>query len=709
MQMTFLGAKLEAARQDKSPMMEASGALWHALSPHMDLRQIMLLAGTCRAWRQLITLTPVLQLSAEVRHAVLPSGLTTSLPLLQLLKQQAQLLQRITGKHSDPPQIQPLSFEPLDPMQQIRDLEWSPCVDFEDASRYIVLSGQDWFVPMVIDLQSGQQVCPVEANDASAMGSPCPGRVYIHATWLTAQNSLAFHPAKGGLRNPCRPAICLADVCSHSNQSDRLPGALHDGHAYAFSVPCQNGPCKDILCWVAQPAVSRRLEDQIIVYDLPSCRPLYQLMCPDHVMNSFLQFHGIGTSHGQHRIGLIKGKAWAIAASEVMPSPSKESLAVAWGFRLLNDSSQPDRSDWKSTLLGLSIHSSLSGGVQHSMVFPAMKAGMTKAGLQLSWLPHSSCITFVTRGGLHHLITSSGELLWRVSIADRSLHILQGQALQPGGCKTLTQLKASPCGRWILVIDHFAANHDQGASWGSTHLTVVEVPSGRIVHSQQNEHPEKYLRCAWSESGNACLFQETVSVLAYCPCAGAAPSFRYFPLVMDGLSECRSVEAGYPLFTILSLSPCGSTVIGYVTGVVQDDIGSLQQWQLPSASAVAADSSQLEESLEPSICADLPNMELNINCAAWHPMWNARVYALGDQHNGVCLMDARTNTCIKAWDVQELHGSAAHEAESSCDDGVYPEAFESFDQVLRWSKDGRKLAFASDRRCRILCFSDSST
>ena len=236
--MTRLAAKLGAASQGSSPMMEASGALWQALSPHLDLRQIMLLAGTCRAWRQLITLTPVHELSAEARHAVLPCGLTTNLPLLQLVKQQAQLLAQIAGKHSDPPQIQQLSFEPLDSRQRIEDLEWSPCVSLEDASRYIVLSGEDWFVPIVIDVQTGQQVCPLQADDASAMGSPRPGRVCIHATWLTAQDSLAFHPAKGGLFNPCRPAVCLADAGSHSYQNGRLPGALHNGHAYAFRVPC---------------------------------------------------------------------------------------------------------------------------------------------------------------------------------------------------------------------------------------------------------------------------------------------------------------------------------------------------------------------------------------------------------------------------------------------------------------------------------------
>ena len=87
-----------------------------ALSPHMDLQQIMLLAGTCRAWRQLITLTPVHELSAEARRAVLLCGLSTSLPLLQLLQQQAQLLARITDQHSDPLQIQHLSFQP-----------WIPC------------------------------------------------------------------------------------------------------------------------------------------------------------------------------------------------------------------------------------------------------------------------------------------------------------------------------------------------------------------------------------------------------------------------------------------------------------------------------------------------------------------------------------------------------------------------------------------------------
>ena len=113
-------ARLGAAAQAPGPGFGAAGALWQVLQPYLGLRQIMLLAGSCRAWHQLITLTPVRELSEEARRAVIPSGLTCSLPLLPLVKQQAQLIARISGKHGALLRIQHLRFDVLGHTQTIQ-------------------------------------------------------------------------------------------------------------------------------------------------------------------------------------------------------------------------------------------------------------------------------------------------------------------------------------------------------------------------------------------------------------------------------------------------------------------------------------------------------------------------------------------------------------------------------------------------------------
>ena len=64
--------------------------------------------------------------------------------------------------------------------------------------------------------------------------------------------------------------------------------------------------------------------------------------------------------------------------------------------------------------------------------------------------------------------------------------------------------------------------------------------------------------------------------------------------------------------------------------------------------------------------------------------------------------------CLKSWRTEELQDARvkAQAAQNSLgpwdDDEIVP-----FHQVLRWSKDGRKLAVATCGWCSILSFSDS--
>ena len=174
-------SELGDAAQTSGSMADAAGALWQVLQPYLSLRQVMLLAGSCRAWHQLIPLTPVCELSEEARQAVIPSGLTSSLPLLPLVQQQAQLIARIRGKDGALPRIQHVSFEAPGPKQPISlSLAWSPCTCLEDASRWIVLDFGLQHVPMVIDVETGQQVCAIGEDAASAVGP------MWHGLWMTS-------------------------------------------------------------------------------------------------------------------------------------------------------------------------------------------------------------------------------------------------------------------------------------------------------------------------------------------------------------------------------------------------------------------------------------------------------------------------------------------------------------------------------------------
>ena len=128
---------------------EVDDALRLHMFPCSGLADIMQLAGTCRAWRQLIINIPMDQLPEEAQIAVLPSGLTSNLSLPQLVKQQAQLLARLRGKVGFTPTIQRLSLKKdfldgsqtdngqpskLDlPQLPFSDVLWSPRACLEDC------------------------------------------------------------------------------------------------------------------------------------------------------------------------------------------------------------------------------------------------------------------------------------------------------------------------------------------------------------------------------------------------------------------------------------------------------------------------------------------------------------------------------------------------------------------------------------------------
>ena len=153
MQMPCDDGNPEAASQIYAQISKAGNALRSHTFPLLGLCNVMQLAGTCRAWRQLIEVTPLHELSAEIRRAVLPSGLTSSLPLFQVVKQQAQLLARLRGKHGFTPRVQPLSFtagllqgnapqSTSPPVSQLgfQEILWSPCTCPEESSHWLVLN-----------------------------------------------------------------------------------------------------------------------------------------------------------------------------------------------------------------------------------------------------------------------------------------------------------------------------------------------------------------------------------------------------------------------------------------------------------------------------------------------------------------------------------------------------------------------------------------
>ena len=77
------------------------------------------------------------------------------------------------------------------------------------------------------------------------------------------------------------------------------------------------------------------------------------------------------------------------------------------------------------------------------------------------------------------------------------------------------------------------------------------------------------------------------------------------------------------------------------------------------------------------------------------------------------VIDAKANRCIKSWSEEELHGVVA--ASSLSEKPCQPASASSvvkLEQVLEWSRDGRRLAVASratpfsGTKCSVLQFGD---
>ena len=80
--------------------------------PLLGLCEVMQLAGTCRAWHQLIEgHSPASAVRTSLPGCAPIRAHFQSGPLLQVVKQQAQLLARLQGKHGFTPSFQPLHHD----------------------------------------------------------------------------------------------------------------------------------------------------------------------------------------------------------------------------------------------------------------------------------------------------------------------------------------------------------------------------------------------------------------------------------------------------------------------------------------------------------------------------------------------------------------------------------------------------------------------
>ena len=715
MQMASAEASQQAAAQVCSQMFEVDDALRQHMLPYLELRNIMQLAGTCSGWRLLINYSSPDQLSEEARRAVLSSGLTSSLPLLQLIKQQAQLVATLRGKPGFTPRVQRLSLkdDSVDGSQrgnaqQNRSVRllfsailWSPCVRLEDASRWLALDPSPACsrIPVVVDTETGRQVCFKEGpssrrTDPEAWSSS-------DAAWLTdKQDRILFFLSVGSRQITSEPVASLVNAQSQSILPVVLPGPHRLSKSQFLTVCSKEGSTMDVLCCVhkSENRSAGRTEDQISVFNASSGQLLYQFNCPQQLHLRSLQLplrcHGQQVTSGQ------QGRSESIESRQRLLAPTKKFLAITWHFQLILPSCPKPMN-----CLGLSIHSAISGDLQHSML---LTDGMNPAGSywQPSWLPCSSKLLILRNAGLLHLMTSSGCILWSNARADRKSDLFGAPADGDIG----TRVSASPCGRWIVVMDGYGTKIKPPGR-----VAVVEASTGNTLakfHSHKSVRFNLRSGGIWSMSGDTCLLEDLALVFVCRP--QARPTFRTFQVYELWTRSHAQDLSPQPL----SLSPCGSIVVGLDNTC---DTG-LQHWQIPQTSAIGNEAASTSRTLQPIFCAEFMSGRQFDNCQdlkilqlAWHPRHSACMYAIASWKSGVHLIDAKANRCVHTWNEDELYGPASPSDPARVRERITRSISKFSDpRVLSWSKDGCRLGIASatsltcGARCSVLHFSGSS-
>ena len=130
------------AMANLTQLLEMRDMLHEYLLPHfstLSLREVLSISKVSTGMHQLIADMPLGLLSAEACRTLVPSGLTSQLPLLECLRR--QLVSKIKGKTPHEDQMQHVRNSAADPSLQIEKGSWGPQLSLEEPSSCILLSG----------------------------------------------------------------------------------------------------------------------------------------------------------------------------------------------------------------------------------------------------------------------------------------------------------------------------------------------------------------------------------------------------------------------------------------------------------------------------------------------------------------------------------------------------------------------------------------
>ena len=240
------------------------------------------------------------------------------------------------------------------------------------------------------------------------------------------------------------PIIHLADAHSQSISQFTLPGAQRMNAPFPFTVHSMRMDLQWICsagCALQIIPLARALKIRSMCLVCLAGSSCTSLSCPEQLLQCFSQIQNEGSSpHNPATSVQLLNEV----ARQVLLEPIKGLVAVVWQYFEV----RPQEFSSRIVCVGLSIHSAVTGDLQAIRLLSEATSGDAYA-CEPSCLPCSSNFAYVSDGGLLHVITPSGSMLWSSARADRN----PDMATVPATHMVQTVFSPSPCGRWILVMD----------------------------------------------------------------------------------------------------------------------------------------------------------------------------------------------------------------------------------------------------------------
>lgn len=722
--------------------MQIREALYNHLIQHLPLPALVTLGSTNTEWHQLLSAVPVSELAPSAQHSLLPQGMTSELPWMRILQQQAELMALLRGhlpggihEHKIHDQM-PEGHEPGD---TIYSISWSHTIYLEQDAVWLQIlqrplhgmgissgppyhQGYPAYGPCTVTVCKQQPSSAMRHAHTRPPNQPQPTEQgdfefmvqHRHAAHfsqvISTSTHLVMYPNPHGrfqaLAVEDKATIMLVDKrtgdkssfpLGASNSIERLPKWLAcgpvspTGHAIAW-------PRIDLVAGsFAQPAAKQ----EVVIVSLPELLVQARLQGPDSLVTTQ---RAQGT-----RTFAIKQIEWSPDASKVFVVWGQDvelharRLLVFLGFAQAPVGTLPDA---YSRALCLKVYAADTG---ISLCEPSQLCNECLA----QWSTSDSILLLSYNTTYILKVAQSGpDTSYRRTIFTQDLEhpmrILRQTA----------KAFVAPSKTMVLIVN-VTEPYDAGMPHHCA-FTLMHLDSGTKIHrhsSQRQKHRPASVFPAvatWSSNSRSCLLREERQVLVIQQGNGASHPLTCCLQTLQN-QRCRpdmhQLENG-----ALSLSPCGTVVAGCESSHgCESPIRPALHWHLASDSKMklegeiwSADQSGQVIDVFPEHCHGLQG-RLNHGQLAWHPLTAAAVYAIADENDRVFLVNSKANCVVLSSSLRTAEPFSLPQlpwGDSSFKkaNGMRTHAPVAFS----WSPNGHQLAVVSGDKKAVLSFDSSS-